>query len=263
MKKYTVNSPYSQSKALLRFIGGLPSSFADGGMLLWNGRNKIKSFVLGQSAGEPETLEVVVKSFRHPSVFRKMVYALRTHKAEKAFLNGIELMRRGVDTPEPVAFVELRHGLWLTAAYYMSRPTSLGNIEGELDRPDWNRQLAADFGRYVAQLHEKGVLHHDLNDTNVLFRRDATGRYSFEVIDINRMAFYPGIDRIPERDLMENLTRFTGNLEIFGFVVRAYAEARGLDDAGAFVRRATVRKLRHDRRWRRRKRFSRLFKHKK
>ena len=89
MKKYTVNSPYSQSKALLRFIGGLPSSFADGGMLLWNGRNKIKSFVLGPSAGEPETLEVVVKSFRHPSVFQKMVYALRTHKAEKAFLNGI------------------------------------------------------------------------------------------------------------------------------------------------------------------------------
>ncbi len=263
MRNYEVNRPYSQSQALLQFIGGLPSSFDEGGTPLWNGRNKIKAFSLGGQDASQAALDVVVKSFKRPSVFQKVVYALRTHKAKRAYLNGLELTRRGVATPEPVAYVELRQGPWLTAAYYLSRPTSLPSIEGETDRPDWNRQLAADFGSYVAQLHAKGILHHDLNDTNVLFSRGGDGRYSFEVIDINRMAFYPDADHIPEGELLENLTRFTGNMELFEYVVRAYAGARQMADAEAFVARALARKQRHDLRWRRRKAFCRLFKRKK
>ncbi len=263
MRNYEVNRPYSQSQALLQFIAGLPSSFDEGGTPLWNGRNKIKTFSLAGQDGDQGVLDVVAKSFKRPSAIQKAVYALRTHKAKRAYLNGLELTRLGVATPEPVAYVELRQGPWLTAAYYISRPTNLQSIEGETDRPNWNRQLAADFGRYVAQLHAKGILHHDLNDTNVLFKLNDAGNYDFEVIDINRMSFYPDADHIPEGELLENLTRFTGNMELFEYVVRIYAGARRLADTEAFVARALIRKQRHDLRWRRRKAFCRLFKPKK
>ena len=191
------------------------------------------------------------------------MYAFRKHKAHKAYCNALELVRRGVATPNPIAFVEQRKGLWLTDAYYICEATNLKSIEGEVDRDDWNRKLATAFGQFVAVLHSKGVLHHDLNDTNVLFDTDSEGSYRFEVIDINRMKFYDRGDDIPEKECVENLTRFTGRIDLFEYVIRAYASARNLNEVENFVERAVAQKRLHDLRWRRRKRFSKLFKHRK
>lgn len=260
MRILQVTSAYARNQSLMQLIDTMPWSFDNGGVLLWNGRNKIKSFCLST---EGNSVEVVVKRFKHLSLIQKVVYAIRKHKARKAYYNALELVRRGVRTPAPVAFIEQRNGLWLTDAYYISEVTSLRSIESEVDRDDWNHKLATAFGQFVATLHSKGVLHHDLNDTNVLYDTDSAGNYRFEVIDINRMKFYDCGNDIPQKECIENLTRFTGRIDLFEYVIRAYAAARNIKDIEAFAKGAVAQKRLHDLKWRRRKRFSKLFKHKK
>ena len=43
------------------------------------------------------------------------------------------------------------------------------------------RQLA----RYIARLHEKGMLHRDLTPNNILFKNEG-GEYCFALVDVNR-----------------------------------------------------------------------------
>lgn len=261
MMKFEIAAPLAGNGWLAEYIETLPASFLSGGTLIWNGRNKIRSYqdALIDDKGRRQT--VVVKRFKRLSAVQKLVYMFRRHKARKAFCNGILLQERGFDTPTPMAYAELRNGPWLMDAYYISGATALDCIESQTDRDDWNHALAAAFGRFVARLHGQGVLHHDLNDTNVLYAPTPDGDYRFVLIDINRMKFYDPSQQIPAAECIENLTRFTGRMDLYEFVIREYAAARGLD-IEPFTQRAIAQKQRHDLRWHRRKRFTRMFKRK-
>lgn len=265
MIRQKINTHFEDSQVLRQYLDSLPDSFENGGIILWDGRNKIKAFTLDgtSSQGRPQALNMVVKRFKHMSLIQKLGYVFHSHKAHRAFRNGLRLIERGIDTPTPIAYVELRHGLLITDAFYLSSPTGLRSIEGEIDRDDWNRNIARDFAHFVAELHSKGILHHDLNDTNVLYRLARNDSYKFQLIDINRMKFYTNPKSISEHDLIENLTRFTGRMKLFEFVVREYAKVRQLPNTNAFVARAIRQKELHDKRWRQRKAFLAHFKHKK
>ncbi len=90
---YEISQPFRESETLRQFIEGLPDTFGSSGTLLWNGRNKIRSFRLDlgvdadtlyhglgtMSPGET-TPQVVVKRFKHLSVIQKIVYAVRPQK---------------------------------------------------------------------------------------------------------------------------------------------------------------------------------------
>lgn len=261
MKTCVINAPYDNYAQLVQIIDKLPESFDLRGDVLWDKRNVIKIF--NYKDDENNQRKIVIKRFKHANFIQKLIYAIRIHKARKAYNNGLKFRAMDLPTPEPVAFVEFRHGPWLVDAYYISEATSLRSIESEVDRDDWNHKLATAFGQFVATLHSKGVLHHDLNDTNVLYDTDSAGNYRFEVIDINRMKFYDCGNDIPQKECIENLTRFTGRIDLFEYVIRAYAAARNIKDIEAFAKSAVAQKRLHDLKWRRRKRFSKLFKHKK
>lgn len=256
-----VNPKYEGNTALMRFLRALPAEFDSTGSVLWNKRNQIRRFVI-------TSLTLVVKKYKRPNVFQK-IGALFSHtKAEKAYRNGLELIRRGFLTPEPVACLEIRGAVFIKEAYLVTLNTDWPPIANELDRPDWNKSLATAFAQFAARLHQQGVLHNDLNKTNVLYNVGADA-YRFQLIDNNRMRFLPQVSmstdkgqapsqkyQIPsDRDCMENLTRFTGNLALFSFVAEAYACARELD-ADLWSCRALRQKRRHDRRWRLKKAFA-------
>ncbi len=251
-KRQWINPRYEDDPRLKNLLAGLPATFDNKGTLIWNGRNKIRDIE-----------GLIVKRFKHPSLLQQIGYLFRHHKARKAFDNGIELIRRGFDTPMPIAAAELWQGRSLEFAYYVSeavRPDALA-IELKLDHDDWDRPLAQAFAQYAAQLHEAGILHNDLNDTNVLYQVKPDGKYHFSLIDINRMKFYPGGKKLPTREWIENLTRFTGRLDLFEYVIREYAKVRGLDEE-SIAERAVEQKKQHDRNWYRRKRFLHAFKQK-
>ena len=254
MTRCQINPKFANSARLLSFVESLPAVFADGGKLIWDGRNKIKLFTLAADDADSGDMHVIVKRFKHLNLLQKIIYIFRRSKASKAFRNGMELCRRGFDTPTPIACVETRQGPCIKEMFYLCDETTLQSIEGQTDRPDWNKGLAAAFARYAAALHGKGILHNDLNDTNVLYAPLPDGDFRFAVIDINRMKFYPEGQRIPDRECIENLTRFTGRIDLFEHVIREYAKARGLDEED-WANKAVAQKRRHDRNWYRRKRL--------
>lgn len=239
--------------AFCRYVERLPHSFDEGGTLLYAKRNVIRRFALADGT------EFVVKRFKRPSLIQRIIYTwFRPTKSSRSYAHAVELLRRGVDTPQPLAFADFRrHGL-VCDTFYICRACDWTPIRDLLNRPEeFDRDLARAFARYALRLHELGVLHDDLNSTNTLFHREADGTFRFSVIDINRMRFAPP-GETPWKECKENITRFTNRMDVFTCVAEEYVAARGMDSG--VVSELLAQKHRHDRNRRRRKAFLRALK---
>lgn len=218
---------------------------------LYNGRNRIVQL-------EPcKGHNLVVKKYKRHDWFKRIVYTFfKPNKARRSFENAKELRLRGFETPHEVAYIEKReHGL-ITQVYYISAYTAKEPICTDLiEKEPFNRELANAYALFVASLHEAGVLHRDLNSTNVICEKSASG-YAFELIDINRMRFYKGA--VPKAECMKNLTLFSAFTDMFKYVLNCYAAARKWTEKD--IEQAISVKISHDRNWIRRKRFTRYLK---
>ena len=227
----------------------LPADFDCRGQLLYHGRNDVRLM-------EAEGLKLVVKRFKRHDIVKRVVYTFfRKSKARRAFENGQQLRARGFQTPRPVAYMEERTAGTISQVYYVCEFTDAEAIRPRLiEQEPFDEALATAYARFVATLHEAGVLHRDLNPTNVLYR-EQEGDYRFELIDINRMRFYD--QAVPKTECMENLTLFYWLTPAYRFILDEYARQRGW--SAADVAEAISVKERHDRRWRLRKKITHPF----
>lgn len=242
---------YQTNKEISEFVGKIPLTFDDEGSLLYDKRNTIKSFKVTNQDIPCQLL--VVKRFKTPNIIQRIAYSFfRSSKAVRAFDNAAELRRRGINTPHEVACIEEKHGCLLRAAYVITHFTGGQPIGELLLTPEGvNPAAAKNFVHFVIELHSKGILHHDLNSTNVLYHKTEEGGY-FSVIDINRMKFKsPG--ELTPAECFENLTRFTGQMDLFDFVLKYYIKERGWADE--MIHEARKIKINHDRQRVRRKVF--------
>ena len=223
----------------------------DEGQLLYSGRNEVSEFVV-------DGLRLVVKRFKRHDLLKRIVYTFfRTNKARRSFENATRLRERGFATPHEVAFLEEKSGGMIRQVYYICEYTAAEPIRPRLiEQEPFDRLLATAYAHFVARLHEAGVLHRDLNPTNVLFT-EHDGNYDFELIDINRMRFYDG--PVPKAECMENLTLFYWLTPAYRFILNEYAAARGWTETD--IAEAIRVKERHDRRWVRRKKITHLGKY--
>ncbi|MCH5179159.1 MAG: hypothetical protein J1F13_05695 [Prevotellaceae bacterium] len=254
MKRVQINPLFDDNKELHIFIENLPEDFEGGGEIIWNGRNKIKKFPIIITNADGSVYSIVVKRFKRPGFIKAISYAIRRSKAAKAFCNGMELLRSGVDTPIPIACVEVTCSTVCKDMYYICGETNMKPIVNALERSKWDVGLATAFARFVAMLHTKGILHKDLNNTNVLYAQHADGSYSFSVIDINRMKFYSESKIVPLKICLRNLTLFTGCIDLFVYVLREYLNARGINDKGIERQGLRIKKA-HDISYARRKKI--------
>ena len=244
-----VASEYEDLKAWLTQV---PRLFADNqGELLYRARNQIRLF-------DVDGRKLVVKRFKRNGIVKAMVYTLfRKNKARKSYENAGLLRQRGFTTPHEVAYIEQRTAGLVTQVYYVCAYTDAQPIRPRLiEQEPFDERLAVSYARYVASLHEAGVLHRDLNPTNVLFSESGEpAAVSFELIDINRMQFFDGA--VPKAACMENLTLFYWLTPAYRYILNEYARQRGWseDDVAEAIRV----KQRHDRRWIRRKRLTHPF----
>ncbi len=250
--KIKINPKYEKMRS---FIERIPDVFEQEGRELFHGRNVIKSFLVQLEGKERE---VVVKRYKRPNFFQKIAYSFFcSTKACRAYEHAIILQQNGFATPEGYGYIEIRRNGLIDYCYFISDVDNSHPISEQLnDLEDFNKVMAADYAHFVARLHQKGIIDVDLNSGNVLFQPQADGHYTFSLIDTNRMKFFQGYP--PMRECMENLTRFTGRMEVFEYVARVYVKARGLEDA--VVQRMLEAKKEHDWRWKNRKNFTRHFK---
>jgi serine/threonine protein kinase len=244
-----VNPKYEQQRKCLK---KLVNDFDKGGRILYDGRNQIRLFeIKGQ--------QFVVKRYKRHDWLKRIVYSFfRKNKARRSYENAILLGERDFTTPAAVAYIEERDLGLLRQVYYICEYTNAKPIRPRLiEQEPFDQQLAKAYARFVASLHERGILHRDLNPTNVLFTEN-DGHYRFELIDINRMHFYD--NPVPKYECMENLTLFYWLTPVYHFILNEYAAIRGWTEKD--IEEAIAVKQRHDKRWIRRKRITHLFNNK-
>ena len=109
--KIVLNPEY---KFLQQFVQDLPTRFASEGKVIQDKRNTIKVF-------EYKELEINVKRYRVPIFINRIAYTFfRKSKACRAYNNAFEVIKRGFETPESIAYIEEFKGGLLHYSYYIS-----------------------------------------------------------------------------------------------------------------------------------------------
>lgn len=151
--------------------------------LIYRSRNSVYTLTL------PDGSEVNIKAFKVPQGLNPFIYTmLRKSKAERSFINSLHLTQLGIKVPEPLGYVEVRHGVRLAESYYISRQLKAEDIRHWEDKPD-NEPLLRALAQEIVKFHKEGVWHKDFSPGNVLYTVANDGKYTFYYIDLNRMRF--------------------------------------------------------------------------
>ena len=217
--------------------------------IIHNGRNTIWKVPYGA---------IAVKSFSD-SLKNRIIYIFRKSKAEKSYTNALALLSRGIDTPAPYGYIEKRGTFnFLLASEYICKYEQRIPLKDAIMR--YGRECLSAFAGFAARLHQNGIRHDDLNNTNVRVAVDADRNFIFSLIDLNRMKIYPPGQPVPEKECFANLCRFCSFDSEYIFFLKKYLEARDMPPAQ--LSSAIKAKKRHDRKVDTIKCFKRLFKKK-
>ena len=227
---------------------GLPADAVD----VYVGRNRVVKT-------ERKGRLINIKAFKIPHIVNRLVYGnLRGSKARRSFEHALRLRNLGFNTPEPLGYVELRHGPLFGRSYYLSQ-----HIEGFREMRSFGAEerlgeLAEQLGALIARLHDAGIWVKDFSRGNLLRRRDDKGRYTFFLVDINRMEF--GVD--DRKKLMQNFKDITSDHQFLRRLAKAYARHARLDEQ-ATVDEVMAIRVAFEQSWAKRQRFKRLLGRKK
>jgi tRNA A-37 threonylcarbamoyl transferase component Bud32 len=191
------------------------------------------------------------KLFKVPHLLNRVVYTfLRKSKAERSFINGVELRKLGVETPEPKSFhIEKRGGLLYRSIYISSYIEGSFEIRDVFNLKVSNREeLLREFGQFIYKLHSRGVLHTDFSPGNTIIER-VNNNYRFYLVDINRLKF----KKLNFRGRAENFSKLsTSDLDL-RVIAEEYCKL-SKDNREQFLE-AVFRGRRAEERFLRRKRF--------
>ncbi len=218
-----------------------------GEVLLHDARNRISRCRLNG--------RILVKKEFGRTLWSRIIYAIRKSKAQRSFANALELLDRGVATPDPVGYIDWR-GVMNTldrSCYICDYEESVSLYECVVS---YGRECLSAFAKFVAYLHEKGILHDDLNNTNVRVTRDTNGDFKFSLIDLNRMRFYKHGVMIPLNECFRNICRFSSLDDDYLYFVGQYLFYREMPRR--LMSKAIDIKKRHDRRYDFKKRLKKL-----
>jgi len=155
--------------------------------LLQDKRNRVGTLriVLPSGLGR----EFVVKDFPSRGLIRlKSLFQLS--KAARAWRGALALERNALGTAAPAGFLEKRKGGFVERSFFFA-----ARIDGAEEVRGLFRNLPAaqlepllsGLAKFLSRCHDRGLLHRDLSDGNVLVRRDEAGRQEFFLLDTNRI----------------------------------------------------------------------------
>ena len=214
--KYILSPLFNLSDKQIYF---LITQFETSGTLFGNGdRNTIKLFDLnGQS--------INIKSFKIPNLINKIAYRyFRKSKARRSFEYATTLLEKGIGTPQPIAYLENYNWLGLTSSFYVSEHLVTELTFRELvEIPEFpeNEIILRQFTQFCFDLHEKGIEFLDHSPGNTLIKKVGDQKYTFYLVDLNRMNFHTTMDFDMR---MKNLSRLTPKKEMIAIMSEEYAK---------------------------------------
>jgi len=218
MKKVVIHPDYVFCSD---FIDRLPDIFHAEGTTIFKARNEVKLFHIDNRA-------FVVKSFKIPHFINKIVYThFRLSKAKRSYTNALLLLERAIETPHPVACMEVRRKGLLYESYYVSEKSPFNREFREICHSPATEEMESvliDFAAFTASIHDKNVLHKDFTPGNILFGRK-DNHYTFQLVDVNRMTFCP----VSMKMGCKNFRDLYVTDAQFAVIARHYARARGFN----------------------------------
>ncbi|GAB3650082.1 hypothetical protein GCM10028791_16810 [Echinicola sediminis] len=217
MKKIIKVHPHFEH--LREYIKEIPEKFNDRGELIYDLRNHVR-------VDEVEGVKIVIKSFRKIYLANKFIYAFfRPTKASRAYEYALILKEKGIQTPQPIAYIDCMQNGMLKSGYFVAlftdyRPLSSFNFEDQM----MTKQLLDNLSRFTYKLHREGIYHEDYTLDNILFLENKEG-YDFALIDNNRMKLIP----VNEKMAAKNLGRLGLAPEMMTYLIRKYAELGNVD----------------------------------
>lgn len=210
---------HPEYRFLTDFIYQLPNTFYITGNLLYKGRNTVKRY-------EVDGVSVVAKKYKHPNLVQRIAYTFfKKSKTRRAYEYAARLRELGIESPHEVAYIEIkRHGLF-TIGFFLSLNCDYEPTSNALSTDNFDHELANELAMFLVELHTKGVLHGDLNLTNILYHIDENGKYHFVLIDTNRSVF----KQPTHEECLDNLKRITHKRELLVCIISLYARQRGWD----------------------------------
>ncbi len=171
----------------------------------------------------------VVKSFKIPHLLNQVVYRFfRASKAQRSYENSVKLKELGVNTPDPIGYIEFPSLFLFKESYYISEffdyDFEIRAVLADSIFQDREAILKA-FVAFSYDLHNKGVYHIDYSPGNVLIKKSKDG-YVFSIIDVNRMKFIAYDDEMR----FKNLSRFSTSDADLNFIAGEYARLADLDE---------------------------------
>lgn len=222
--KLVLNPSYRRLEA---FMKNLPLSFATLGECIYKARNELRKFSY-------EGQDYVVKGYKIPLFVNRVAYTFfRPGKARRAYEYALKLRAMGIETPMPVAYIELKRGGLLCRSYFVSENCPYPRMmrEFDCDGITGREDILKAFAAFTVDLHEKGVLHLDYSAGNILFDKQTDGRIVFSILDLNRMKFVPMTPKM----CLANFNRFCHDEVVVRYVVTEYARLRGWDEEASIA----------------------------
>lgn len=210
-----------QYEHLRSWLETLPHTFPQTGKVIYDARNQIRCFEEGE-------LILCVKRFHQPHFLNRLIYSyFKRSKARRSYENGMYLLRHGIGTPEPIAYIEEKKCGLMGYSYLVTLQSRLTRLNREFTL-NYTPELDATIrplARFTARMHEAGILHYDYSPGNILWDY-VDGECQFEVIDINRMRIgHP----VTLKEGAKSLRRICATTSFFVTFADEYAKARKLD----------------------------------
>lgn len=224
---------HEKYKSFENAISRIHENFEKDGVVIYDKRNTLKKFAFKDDNGKE--LIAVVKKYGRMNMFQKLCYStFFSSKARRAYEYALYFLEQGISTPTPVAYIEITENCLLSQCYLVTTECSLPSCSFlRYEQDEWAIEPVEKDGfvdslaEFIVSVHDKGVLHGDMNLSNILYERNASGGWRFSLIDINRTKFCSN----PSKEKrLNNMMRLTHDRQVSIEIVSAYARVMGWNE---------------------------------